>query len=77
MDGYVNGLMYFLIEKKDRQLIPLYYLYGCKEDLNSFGSLKRKVNDIYNIDASRMARLVVSKKSALLENLVLQHQPFL
>jgi hypothetical protein len=77
MEGYVNGLMYFLIKEKDRQLIPLYYLYGCRDDLRSFSSLKKKVNNIYNIDASRKAKLVVSKKTALLENLVLQHQPFL
>jgi len=73
--GYMNGLIYFLSDKKGRRSLPLYFLFGCGDIMNfkHFIKLEKDAARLHK-SAHKMAEKIASKAS---EGLVFHRKPFL
>ncbi len=45
VDGYINGHLYFVLPEKQRGSCPLYYVFGCRDDLRSYADFKRDLRN--------------------------------
>ncbi len=77
VDGYSNGLLYLLVDDRTRREVPIYYLYGLRDQLTTVRHFKRAVREAKSIHkgASAHAKKVVAKR--LGKNDVIHHTPFL
>lgn len=77
IDGYTNGLMYLICEDKERKYMPLYYIYGAKDQPMSFTKYKATLR---SIGAAHKSSLVLAQKIVAKEvggSDVLHHTPFI
>lgn len=74
IDGYTSFLSYFL--KKSLNKIPLYYIYGCEEDICDFKKYKEYIDrkKIFHKDSYLKAVAIVQKHK---KGIVFEHSPFL
>jgi NAD-dependent SIR2 family protein deacetylase len=74
--GYQVGLIYFLLNDKNRRAIPMYFLFGGEKivNLDQYVKLEEKASKMHK-SAHEAARKMISKINP--EGLVLQHKPFI
>lgn len=78
IDGYMNGLLFLLTEQDDRETLPLYYVFGAKEQpriFNKFAKLRKHAFD-YHKSAYRFAGRLMREKGYH-KGIVFHHTPFL
>jgi hypothetical protein len=78
IDGYVNGLMYLLMDNKGRKAIPIYFAFGNKSPIPNFNHYMRALKT-RNSSSSAEHRWAVKTARNLPDNedLVSHHTPFL
>ena len=50
LDGYMNGLLYLLAEQDMREALPLYYIFGAKDQpktVEEFSMLRKRAFDYH------------------------------
>lgn len=72
--GYQAGLVYFLLDKKGRRSMPMYFLFGCGDIMNfeQYIKLEKDAARLHK-SAHKMAEKITSTVS---EGLVFHHKPF-
>lgn len=73
--GYQAGLIYFLLDEKDRVSFPMYFLFGSEEitSYNQFIKLEKDAAKMHKT-AHKLAKKIVSR---IKEGIVIHHTPFL
>jgi phosphoglycolate phosphatase-like HAD superfamily hydrolase len=77
VEGYRNGLLYFVFDDKQRSGLPMYYLLGCKEEIRDFEQYAKLAMNAYKLHEKAY---VFARKTADLiqeEGMELHHVPFL
>jgi len=72
--GYQSGLMYLLLDEKDRALMPLYFLFKC-EDITSFDQYKKLEKNAAKMHKAAH-KLAEKRAKGISKNLVYHHTPF-
>jgi len=77
IDGYLNGLIFFLADDEHREHMPLYYIYGYKGSIYNIQEYMELIEDSNNLhkQALRYAESIVSRSSD--DEIVFHHTPFL
>jgi hypothetical protein len=55
VEGYRNGLLYFVLDDKQRSSLPMYYLFGCKEEIKDFKHYTKLAKNARKFDESAYA----------------------
>ena len=78
IDGYTNGLLYLLHNHDIREMLPLYYIFGARQQPRSFDEFSHLLERAFTLhkSASRYARQMVQGRQCNKEN-VIHHPPFL
>jgi hypothetical protein len=74
IDGYINGLFFLLASDQTRKLLPLYYVFGAKDqpvNLTDFKKVRRKAATLH-----KAAYQSVLKGAQRMTDLVPQHMPY-
>ena len=73
--GYQSGMLYFLLDEKNRLEVPMYFVFGCKNDIKMFDEYIAVEKEAANLHKSAhgKAQKFTSKFS---DNLVYHHTPF-
>jgi hypothetical protein len=76
IEGYRNGLLYLAFTDEDRRNLPMYWLFGCKEEIRDFGrytQLAKSARKLHRraYDLARMAADHIGPQEAF------HHIPFL
>ena len=66
--------MYLLLDKKDRALMPLYFLFKC-EDITSFDQYKKLEKNAAKMHKAAH-KLAEKRAKGISKNLVYHHTPF-
>jgi len=79
IDGYTNGLILFLNGDKAVDDLPMFYVYGCKNEIRGRKSFKDLINSKQSSHkgASKYAEEVIKAKNLDDPEIFLQHTPFL
>jgi NAD-dependent SIR2 family protein deacetylase len=77
IEGFLNGLLYFLSSNKKTPKLPLYYLFGCGDitNLRDYRKLAKHARRLHKSAYSFAARLVASRIHT--EGVSFHHAPFL
>jgi hypothetical protein len=77
IEGYKNGLLYFVFDDKERAALPMYYLFGCKEEIKDFKTYKKLAKSANKLDelAYALAEKIVAQIHE--EGIEFHHIPFL
>ncbi len=78
IDGYMNGLLYLVVEQEKREGLPLYYVFGAKEQMRTpdeFAELRKHAFHQHK-SAYRHAAHVVQNKNYS-KGMIVHHTPFL
>jgi hypothetical protein len=77
IEGFLNGLLYFLSSDKKTPKLPLYYLFGCGDitNLRDYWKLAKHARNLHKSAHSFAARLVASRIHT--EGGSFHHAPFL
>jgi NAD-dependent SIR2 family protein deacetylase len=73
--GYHNGLLYFLAHRKYRQLVPMYFLFGCADIGNFKQYIRLEKNAARLHKSAHKVALRLAKRTT--GGLVLHRKPFL
>jgi hypothetical protein len=79
VEGFLNGLVFAISSHKERRSLPLYFVFGAKEDLTTLLKYKkwaRKAESLHK-SAFKSATRVASKRVGSDASLVIHHIPFL
>jgi hypothetical protein len=71
--GYQAGLLFFLSDKEGRELMPIYYLFGC-DDILTFEDLLQAEKEAPTLHKSAH-KLAVVLSARMKDNLVLHRSP--
>jgi hypothetical protein len=77
IDGYINALIYLLLDGADRRMMPFFYVYGLADQPTSFTRFK---HDIKQSSSAHKAACAHAKKIVARQlgpNDVIHHTPFL
>jgi len=79
IDGYINGLILFLNGEKAVDGLPMFYVYGYKNEIRDQKSFKDLINSrqSFHKGAAKCAEGVIKAKSLDDPEISLQHTPFL
>jgi hypothetical protein len=79
IDGYVNGLMFFLLDDKQRGKMPRYYVFGLNDQPQSFSKYieARKRSREVHKSAYKCAERIVHENINKTPGLVYHHSPLL
>lgn len=77
IEGYRNGLLYFVFDDKQRSSLPMYYLFGCKEKIRDFEQYTKLAVNAYKLDESAYALARKTADRVHEEGVELHHVPFL
>ena len=79
IDGYINGLILFLNGEKAVDGLPMFYVYGYKNEIRDQKSFKDLINSkqSFHKGASKYAEGVIKAKNLDDPEIFLQHTPFL
>lgn len=77
IEGYANGLFYFLIDDKDRRALPFFYVYGLADQPTTFARFRKdlKLSPTAHKAAYSLAKKIVSRQLGPSD--VIHHTPFL
>ena len=78
IEGYTNGLLYLVFEQDTREALPLYYVYGSKEQpktFEEFRELRRHAFEFHK-SAHRYAERIAQQQEQQ-KGLEIHHPPFL
>jgi hypothetical protein len=76
IEGYVNALTYLDMPDDSRKAMPLYYVFGCKDDLRTLAQYKRACKNARTLHrAAYLSAVKLTKQTA--DGVVLHHRPFL
>jgi len=78
IDGYMNGLLYLVVEHDSREALPLYYIFGAKDQprmADDFAEMRKRAFD-YHKSAYRYAMRIVQKEGHH-KGIAIHHTPFL
>lgn len=76
VDGYINGLLYFMMDDRGRSACPIYYVFGCRDDLRSYAEFRRVLKDASRLHRAAHLRAVREvKTSKIKEGMVFHHPP--
>jgi hypothetical protein len=78
IDGYMNGMLYLLFEQDTREALPLYYIFGAKDQPitpNEFAELRMRAFE-YHKSAYRYAKRM-AQELCYQKGMVVHHPPFL
>jgi len=73
--GYQTGLIFFLSQEKDRESMPIYFLFGGNDDILTFDDFVKKEKNAPIMHKSAH-KLVVALSKKVKDNIVLHHRPF-
>jgi NAD-dependent SIR2 family protein deacetylase len=77
IEGYKNGLLYFVFDDKERAGLPMYYLFGCKEEIKDFKRYKKLAKNANRLDESAYALAKEIAAQIHEEGVDFHHTPFL
>jgi hypothetical protein len=78
VDGYINGHLYFVMAGKDRRDCPLYYVFGCPNELRSYAEFRRALRRAPRLHkAAHMMAVEFVKRNQIREGMVFHHPPVL
>lgn len=77
LEGYKNGLLYFVLDDKQRSNLPTYYLFGCKEEIKDFEHYTKLAKNAHKLDESAYAFARKVADQVHEEGVELHHMPFL
>ena len=78
IDGYINGLLFLIADEELRENLPIYYIYGCKEEprtLEEFSEMRKNAFN-YHRSAYKYAIHIIEEKGCNKE-MIFHHTPFL
>jgi hypothetical protein len=77
IDGYMNGMIFLLLNDEERKDLPYYYVYGVKEQPRTLDAYKAAVKNLksHHKSALRLARRMFSDRLGIRD--VPHHRPFL
>lgn len=77
IDGYMNGLIYLLLNDRERRSIPFFYVYGLRDQPTTFPQFKRALrkNSSLHKGAFALAKRIVAERLGLHDEI--HHSPFL
>jgi NAD-dependent SIR2 family protein deacetylase len=78
IDGYINGLLYLVFDSETREDLPLYYIFGRKDQpvtFNEYIELRRNAFDCHK-SAYKYAMHIVQEKGYN-KKIIFHHPPFL
>jgi hypothetical protein len=76
VDGYVNGLMYFVLNDAHRRACALYYVFGCRYELRSFADFKAALRDSARFHkAAHDLAVQFVKRGKIAEGMQFHHPP--
>lgn len=76
-DGYLAGLIYIIADNKHRKNLPLFYVFGAKNDIKTFKEYLTEIKsgNIYHKSAYNFAKKRTEQIDS--KDLILHHPPFL
>ncbi len=76
-DGYIAGLIYIIEDNKHRKNLPLFYVFGAKNEIRTFKEYLNEIKsgNIYHKSAYNFARKRIKQIDS--KDLILHHPPFL
>lgn len=77
IDGYMNGLLFLIVDHGACESLPVYYVFGAKEQpksLDEFSELRRQAFDLHK-SAYRFA-LRVAQEKGYQKGMAIHHKPF-
>jgi hypothetical protein len=77
IEGYKNGLLYFVFDDKPRSELPMYYLFGCKEKIRDFKRYTKLARNAHKLDESAYAFAKTIADQVHEKGVDLHHVPFL
>jgi NAD-dependent SIR2 family protein deacetylase len=77
IEGYRNGLLYFVFDDNQRSNLPMYYLFGCKEKPRDFKQYTKLARNAHKLDESAYAFARKLAEQLHEEGVELHHEPFL
>jgi hypothetical protein len=76
IEGYINGMLFLLLDDKERRLLPFYFIYGQSDQPRTFREYSSMLKRVRHHKAAlREAERVVKKR--LGPDDVLHHTPFI
>lgn len=77
IDGYSNGMLYLLLDDRDRKALPLFYVYGNRDQPTRLPRYRQALRaaGLGRLGALRLAKEIVTKRLGVGDEL--HHTPFL
>ncbi len=78
IEGYVNALFYLVLDEEAREQIPLYYAFGCKEDLYELDDLIEFLQEHPNVHKASLKHATkILKTVSNPDSITFHHPPLL